>query len=319
MITTNPATAPEQNPSTLDFLRRNVFEHRPGERANRGGQRRGGECIRRDPIRAERAAGIESVPTDPEHSGPDHAKHHAVRRHDFFAKSEARSEHKTKHERRPAGGHVDNGAAGEIDRGDFRRRIPDAVHPAVDSPDHVRDWEINGEHPNRDEEHDGGESYSLRHRADDQRRRDDREHELIHRENIVRDPVGIIAVRLRIDSAQKCEFQSAEKGRAARENERISDRPPKNRHQSGDAETLREDRQHIFAADQTAIKKRETGKRHEKHERGTSHHPGVVTGAGPGNVRTNLRIRRVGAARRIVYVSFQIGHALLERRRRTGR
>ena len=133
-----------------------------------------------------------------------------MRRHDFFAKTEARPEQRAKDKRRPAGRHVDHCAAGEIDRSNFRARIPNAVHPSVDSPDHVGERKINDEHPDADEDEDGDESDSFSNRTDDQGRRDDRKHQLIHRENVLRNPKGVIAVGLGVDSAKKRKLQSAD-------------------------------------------------------------------------------------------------------------
>src|SRR5258705_4772869 len=103
----------------------------------------------------------------------------------------------------------------------------------------MRDREINSEHPDGDEHHDSRKFYALGDRADDQSRSNDRKHELIHREDVMRNPVGIITVRLGRYSTQEREFDSAQKWRATREDERISDRPPQNRNQPGDAEPLR--------------------------------------------------------------------------------
>src|SRR5258707_13273104 len=120
----------------------------------------------------------------------------------------------------------------------------------------MRQRKINDEHPNADEDEHSGKSDSFRDRADDQSRRDDREHQLIHRENVLRNPEGVIAVWLGIDSPKKCKLQSTDEWRAARKNERIADRPPNNRDQSCDAETLRQNRQHVFLPDKSAVKKR---------------------------------------------------------------
>src|SRR5439155_26386903 len=102
---------------------------------------------------------------------------------------------------------------------------------------------------------------------------------------------------MRIDVVEKDESKSAEKRRTAREHERITRRPPKDRDQPGDTETLRQDRQYIFCANKTAIKKRESWKRHEKHQRGAGHHPCIVSRARPRNIRCNSRAHCVGAAR----------------------
>ena len=106
-------------------------------------------------------------------------------------------------------------ATGEINRRNFCVGIPHAIHPAVNSPDHVRDREIDDEHPDADEHKNCGKFHPFSHRADDQSRRDDREHQLIHREDILRDPVGIVGVRSRIDPVQKRKLQSADEGRPA--------------------------------------------------------------------------------------------------------
>jgi hypothetical protein len=136
-----------------------------------------------------------------------------VGRHHFFFKSDPMPKKDAKNERGPTGGHVHYCPAGEVDGSDFRGRIRYAIHPAIDSPNHVRYWEVDREHPDRDENEHRRKFHSLRNRADDQCRRNDREHELIHGEDILRNPIGIIAVRLRIDPAKKREFEAAKKRR----------------------------------------------------------------------------------------------------------
>ena len=86
----------------------------------------------------------------------------------FFAEAEALAEDHAEDQRRPAGGHVHHRAAREVDRLDAGVGIPDAVHEAVNAPDHVRQREINHEHPQRHEQEDGGELHALGDRADDQ-------------------------------------------------------------------------------------------------------------------------------------------------------
>ena len=99
-----------------------------------------------------------------------------MRRHYFFPKSEPMPEENAENERRPTGRHVHDRAAREIDGGNFGRRIPEAIHPAIDTPDHVRDRKINREHPGRDENEHGSEFHSLSDGTDDQCRRDNGEH-----------------------------------------------------------------------------------------------------------------------------------------------
>ena len=99
-----------------------------------------------------------------------------MRRHDFLSKPDSMAQKNAKNECRPTGRHVHDRSAGKIDGGDFRGRIPDSIHPPVDPPDHMCDWEIDGEHPERDEDEHGREFHSLGNCANDQCRRDDREH-----------------------------------------------------------------------------------------------------------------------------------------------
>ena len=62
---------------------------------------------------------------------------------------------------------MNDGSAGEIDRGNFCGGIPHAIHPAVNSPDHVGDWKIDEEHPDAYEDKNRSELHPLRHRAND--------------------------------------------------------------------------------------------------------------------------------------------------------
>ena len=90
-----------------------------------------------------------------------------MRRHDFFSKSESVPEKYAQHQCRPTRGHVNDRAAGKIDCSNFRARIPHTIHPAVDPPNHVRDWEVDREHPHADENENGCEFHPLSDRADD--------------------------------------------------------------------------------------------------------------------------------------------------------
>src|SRR6266446_2570915 len=65
------------------------FCHRPDERGHRGCESRRRERVGGDDVRSYSAARIESVPTDPQHAGADHAQHHAVRRHRLLAEADA--------------------------------------------------------------------------------------------------------------------------------------------------------------------------------------------------------------------------------------
>ena len=57
---------------------------------------------------------------------------------------------------------------------------------------------------------------------------DDGKHELVHAENILRNPIGVIGVRGRRHPPKKCELQAPKKGtlQVSPENEAIPRRPP---------------------------------------------------------------------------------------------
>ena len=94
----------------------------------------------------------------------------------------------------PARGHVNHGSAGEIDRGDLGIGVPDAVHEACGTPDHVGERKVDHKHPEADEGHQGGELEALGRGPEDQGRRDDREGQLEDAEDVLRDPVCVAGV-----------------------------------------------------------------------------------------------------------------------------
>ena len=204
------------------------FDEAPDEAGDGGGDGGCHERIGGDAVGGEGAAGVESIPADPEHAGADHTENHAVRRHLLFAKAEAGAEDEAEHECGPAGGHVDDGAAGEVDGGDGGVGIPDAVHEAGGAPDHVGEREVDDDHPEPDEQEDGAELHAFGDGAEDQRGGDDREHHLVHRKDVVRNPVGVVGVGRGADALEKQEFEAADEGAAGAfaEDEAVAKRPP---------------------------------------------------------------------------------------------
>ena len=277
----------------------------PGEGGDGGGERGGGERIGRDPVRGDRGAGVEAIPTDPEHAGADHAEHHAVRGHLVLPEADARPEDDAKEERGPAGAHVHHGAAGEVDRGDLGVTVPDAVHEAAGAPDHVGEREVDHEHPDRDEGQDGREFHALGDGAHDQGGRDDREHQLVHREDVLRDPVGVVGVGRGRDVLEEEVFRAPQE-RAVEigaEDQAVTKGPPEDRDETGDAQALGEHRQHVLLADQATVEEREAGQRHEEDERGARHHPGVVAGAGDaGQAFAGVGIVHIGLEGRDAFI-----------------
>ena len=197
---------------------------------------------------------------------------------------------------------MDHGAAGKVDRLDDRITVPDTVHEAGHAPDHVGQREVDDEHPDRDEEQNRGELHAFGDRADDQRRGDDREHHLIHRKHVLRNPVGVIGVGRAGDALQEKVFGAAEKRtvEALAENKAVAKRPPHDGDQARDTETLGEHGEDILPANEAAVEEGETGQRHEEHERGAGHHPSVVAGAGHADQRSfdGIDVIDVGLERR---------------------
>ena len=87
------------------------------------------------------------------------------------------------------------------------------------------------------------------------------------------------------------------------EGQAVTAQPPEDGHHAGDAEALRHHRQHVLLANQTAVEQRQTGQGHEQHQRGRGHLPGVVAGAGAGNLGGRVR---AGVARAVVDVGFEV-------------
>ena len=127
--------------------RNDIFGHRPNERGNRRGHGGGHERVGGDAIRGYRGAGVKTVPTDPEHASADHTKNHAMRRHRFFAETNALAEDHAEDQCGPSGRHMHHRAASEVDRFNLGVRVPDAIHEPIHAPDHVGEREINDEHP----------------------------------------------------------------------------------------------------------------------------------------------------------------------------
>ena len=70
----------------------NPFPHRPDEGGNRRGNGRGGEGVGRNHVSRDSAAGVETIPADPQHAGADVSQHQTVRREVFFAEAYAFAE-----------------------------------------------------------------------------------------------------------------------------------------------------------------------------------------------------------------------------------
>jgi hypothetical protein len=121
---------------------------------------------------------------------------------------------------------------------DFGVGIENSIHQTVNAPDHVGLREINDEHPQRHEQEDGGELHAFGNGAENQRGSDDGEHQLVHGEHILRNPVGIIAIWTGINVVEKGEIKVPQKGVASMEYQAVTAYKPQNGDQAGDEEAL---------------------------------------------------------------------------------
>jgi hypothetical protein len=111
---------------------------------------------------------------------------------------------------------MDDCPSGEVQRFDARIGIEWAAHKPVGRPDHVGQREVHGEHPEPDEQHNGGELHPLRDGANDERRGDDGECQLKDRPHVIRNPIAALAYFATVDTFKEGEIQASKEGRARR-------------------------------------------------------------------------------------------------------
>ena len=95
-------------------------------------------------------------------------------------------------QRRNAGRDVHDRAAGEIEARNFA--AGEGVQEAALAPHHVRHREVDDQHPQDREQQHGAVFHALGERAGDQRGGDDREHELVDHEGLLRDGGGVVGI-----------------------------------------------------------------------------------------------------------------------------
>jgi hypothetical protein len=225
-----------------------------------------------------------------------------------------------------------SGTAGEVDGLDGGLGVPDAVHVAGDAPDRVGHREVDEEHPAEHEEHDRGELHAFGDGADDEGRGDDREHELVHREHVLGDPVGVVGVRCGGHAVEEEVLAAAEDMAEERavealtEDQGVTHGPPEHRDETGESEALGDDGEDVLRADQAAVEEEEAGERHEEHQGGADHHEAVVAGSGHADGRRGeaggdgaLRILEGGGGISVADGGLEAGDALFKRRSRRRR
>ena len=116
VMTTRPATAPEQKPSTLGLPR---VIHSSSGQTKEATAVASVVVVKALAAMPSAATALPALkPYQPTHSMPvpTMRQHHAVRREVRLAEAEALAEDQAEDQRRPAGGHVHDRAAREIDR-----------------------------------------------------------------------------------------------------------------------------------------------------------------------------------------------------------
>ena len=134
-----------------------------------------------------------------------------------------------------AGGDMDDGAAGEIERG---KVAAGGVEKAAHAPDHVRHGAVDKQRPEREKDRHGAELHALGKGAGDQRRGDDGEHELVDHVGLLGDGGRVVGVGRQADAVQKKVLKAADEAVAVAEGQRVADDGPENGDQAHHGEAL---------------------------------------------------------------------------------
>src|SRR5436190_16114726 len=119
--------------------------------------------------------------------------------------------------------------------------IPNTIHESINSPNHVRLWKVNDKHPQRHEYANRCELHAFGDGSDDQRGSNNREHQLIHGEYVLRNPGRIIRVRRGIDTFEKSKAKAPKDLSAVMKDQAVSTNIPKDGYKPCDEEALRHD------------------------------------------------------------------------------
>ena len=192
-------------------------------------------------------------------------------------KTIAFADHQRKYQRRNAGADVDDRAAREVEHGDFPAERP--VEITALAPDHVAQRKIDQRHPNQHEGDIRAEFHAFRHRAADERRRDDGEHHLEQHEGLRRNRPRVIRIRGRADALQEqVRERVAANGVARREGHAVAENHPQRRDQRHQNQAVHHRGEHVFAPHEAAVKQDQSRRGHHQHQRRASEQPRVVAG-----------------------------------------
>ena len=151
---------------------------------------------------------------------------------------------------------------------------PELAEPPA-APYPVGDREIDEGEPQTAEPEHRGEPQPLRHPAEDEGEGDDREGELEHREDALRDGAAQGAA---LHAGEERLAEAAREPAAVPECEAVAVCRPEDGGERGGAETLHHDGEDVPRSHQPPVEERHAGQGHEQHEGGRGQHPGGVAG-----------------------------------------
>ena len=219
----------------------------------------------RDMVDAQLAPGVEAVPPEPQETGAERDQGNAV---GALLADLAPADEEHRGQCRHTGYGVDDDPSGEVED------TPLLEKPSA--PDHMDGRKIDEKQPDRQEHHIRPEPDPVGEGARDQGRGDDREHHLIGDEHQERDIVGGREDRLGRHAAQEGHLEVPDDAPdVAGEAHGIADREPDDRGPAHGHEALDHDRQHVFPADQAAVKEGQA-RRHEHDQTGRHQHESRV-------------------------------------------
>ncbi len=139
-----------------------LFDDEPADHGGGGGEVGVDECLGGDAVGAERGAGIESEPAEPQDAGAEQSERQVVGRHRLAGPASALPEHEGKDERGHAGVDVDDGTTGEVEGAELEEPAFGAEHP-------VGDRRVDEDRPSAEEHHVGAELEAVGGRPGEER------------------------------------------------------------------------------------------------------------------------------------------------------
>ena len=213
---------------------------------------------------------VKPEPAKPQQGGPQYAVRERVRRNGVLVNVLAFADHQGRHQGGDPGVDVNHRATGEVEH-------PHVLQKAAYAPDPVGNGIVHEGRPQQGEDQERGELHPLGERADDQGRRDDREHGLKDHEDLVRNRGRVVRIRSRSHAFQAQPTKTAQPPIPWRKREAIAPQHPLDTQDPQHDHALHQDAQVVLPPDQPAIEKGQSWG-HEHDQGRTRQHPCSVTG-----------------------------------------